>query len=73
MIYTVTFNPAIDYVMQTKNLKTGITNRSLKEEYFYGGKGINVSTIGFHRKRIHNFTIFEHVHHAHASDHGKRS
>lgn len=45
MIYTVTFNPAIDYVMQTKNLKTGITNRSLKEEYFYGGKGINVSTI----------------------------
>lgn len=45
MIYTVTFNPAIDYVMQTENLETGITNRSVKEEYFFGGKGINVSTI----------------------------
>ena len=45
MIYTVTFNPAIDYVVHTKTMRSGIVNRSEREEYFFGGKGINVSMI----------------------------
>ncbi|MCR5100639.1 MAG: 1-phosphofructokinase [Butyrivibrio sp.] len=46
MIYTVTFNPAIDYVIHMDSpLDPGMTNRSTSEEYYVGGKGINVSTI----------------------------
>ena len=46
MIYTVTFNPAIDYVVRmTEDLLPGMTNRSASEECYFGGKGINVSTI----------------------------
>ena len=45
MIYTVTFNPAIDYVIQVDELVVGEINRSSHEEVFYGGKGINVSTM----------------------------
>ena len=45
MVYTVTFNPAMDYIMKTDKLELGQTNRS-KEEYFVaGGKGINVSIV----------------------------
>lgn len=45
MIYTVTFNPAIDYVMHTDTIKNGVTNRSFSEEIYFGGKGINVSFV----------------------------
>ena len=45
MIYTVTFNPAIDYVMHTQALQLGSVNRAVKEEIMFGGKGINVSTV----------------------------
>ncbi len=46
MIYTVTFNPAIDYVVRMdKDLLPGMTNRSSSEEYYWGGKGINVSMV----------------------------
>ena len=45
MIYTVTLNPAIDYIMRMDELQTGITNRSNSEEYYCGGKGINVSLV----------------------------
>ena len=45
MIYTVTFNPAIDYVMRIPELRTGLVNRSENEEIYFGGKGINVSII----------------------------
>ena len=46
MIYTVTFNPAIDYVVRmSEDLLPGMTNRSDSEECYFGGKGINVSTI----------------------------
>ncbi len=46
MIYTVTFNPAIDYIVRMSNdLACGMTNRSDSEECYFGGKGINVSTI----------------------------
>ena len=45
MIYTVTFNPAIDYVVRTSSVQIGESNRSEKEEIYYGGKGINVSWV----------------------------
>ena len=45
MIYTVTFNPAIDYVVHTDELKAGGVNRSSREEIYIGGKGINVSAV----------------------------
>ena len=45
MVYTVTFNPAIDYIVHAKELKFGATNRSEKEEIYFGGKGINVSIV----------------------------
>lgn len=45
MIYTVTFNPAIDYTVKLTALKPGQINRNQKEEYLFGGKGINVSGV----------------------------
>ncbi len=45
MIYTVTFNPAIDYVMHMSEMKAGEVNRSASEEIYFGGKGINVSAV----------------------------
>jgi len=45
MIYTVTFNPAIDYVISTGSLKTGSVNRAESEAIYFGGKGINVSAV----------------------------
>ncbi|MBQ7976774.1 MAG: 1-phosphofructokinase [Clostridia bacterium] len=45
MIYTVTFNPALDYTMHMDELRTGEINRSAKEEIYCGGKGINVSYV----------------------------
>ena len=46
MIYTVTFNPAIDYIVRMNRAPDpGMTNRSVSESCFFGGKGINVSTI----------------------------
>lgn len=45
MIYTVTLNPSIDYVVKLKSFKKGITNRTTGEHYNIGGKGINVSLI----------------------------
>lgn len=45
MIYTVTFNPAIDYVVHTDKMQVGSVNRSESEEIYFGGKGINVSLV----------------------------
>lgn len=45
MIYTVTFNPALDYVAVVDDLKMGATNRSAYEQLSAGGKGINVSMV----------------------------
>lgn len=45
MIYTITFNPAIDYVIHTDSIRTGEVNRTSSETYFIGGKGINVSVV----------------------------
>lgn len=45
MIYTVTFNPAIDYHVTLDSLTTGKVNRCKSESIFFGGKGINVSYV----------------------------
>lgn len=45
MIYTVTFNPAVDYVVHTEEMKVGAVNRSKSEDIYFGGKGINVSIV----------------------------
>ena len=45
MIYTITFNPAIDYLLYVPELKAGSVLRSEKEKLFCGGKGINVSLV----------------------------
>lgn len=45
MIYTVTFNPSLDYIVSVENFQLGITNRTSSELMLPGGKGINVSTV----------------------------
>lgn len=45
MIYTVTFNPALDYVVFLDGFREGELNRSKREALYFGGKGINVSMI----------------------------
>ncbi len=45
MIYTLTLNPAIDYVVHIDALTVGSISRSKKEAVFFGGKGINVSLV----------------------------
>lgn len=45
MIYTVTFNPAVDYIVRTEKMITGAVNRLSGEDIYFGGKGINVSMV----------------------------
>lgn len=45
MIYTVTFNPSLDYIVTVKNFQTGMVNRTVDEIIYPGGKGINVSVV----------------------------
>ena len=45
MIYTVTFNPSLDYIVSMKSFEMGMTNRTTQEQMLPGGKGINVSTV----------------------------
>lgn len=45
MIYTVTFNPALDYVVDMETLELGEVNRTISETIYPGGKGINVSLV----------------------------
>ena len=45
MIYTVTLNPSLDYIMHLDHLEVSGVNRSRKEEVYPGGKGINVSIV----------------------------
>lgn len=52
MIYTLTFNPAVDYYITVDDFKPGVVNRTKGEKINFGGKGINVSIVlkelGFH-------------------------
>lgn len=45
MIYTITFNPALDYIVRVEDFKVGSVNRTNYEEIYAGGKGINVSIV----------------------------
>ena len=45
MIYTVTFNPSLDYIVSVNDFALGKTNRTKTEQMLAGGKGINVSTV----------------------------
>ena len=45
MIYTVTFNPCLDYIVGVEDFQLGMTNRTCSEQMFAGGKGINVSIV----------------------------
>lgn len=45
MIYTVTFNPSLDYIVEVDDFKMGMTNRTSYEHMLPGGKGINVSIV----------------------------
>ena len=45
MIYTITFNPSLDYIVTVPEFKLGAVNRTEKEILFPGGKGINVSIV----------------------------
>lgn len=45
MIYTVTFNPSLDYIVGVDNFRPGMTNRTSYEQMLAGGKGINVSYV----------------------------
>lgn len=45
MIYTVTFNPSLDYIVSVNDFQLGLTNRTDSELILPGGKGINLSTI----------------------------
>ena len=45
MIYTVTFNPSLDYILSAPSLQLGRTNRAASSYILAGGKGLNVSTV----------------------------
>lgn len=45
MIYTVTLNPSLDYIVSVEDFKMGLTNRTESELILPGGKGINVSIV----------------------------
>ena len=45
MIYTITFNPALDYIVKMDNFDLGHVNRTIREDIYAGGKGINVSIV----------------------------
>ena len=56
MVYTITFNPSIDYVIKVDDLNLGEVNRTNVEDIYPGGKGINVSIVlknlGIHSKAL---------------------
>ncbi len=45
MIYTLTLNPALDYIVKVDNFREGFVNRATSEALLYGGKGINTSVV----------------------------
>ena len=45
MIYTVTFNPSLDYIIQVDHFTTGQINKTTYEKILPGGKGINVAIV----------------------------
>lgn len=56
MVYTVTFNPSLDYVVQLNSFSQGRVNRTCREQLMPGGKGINVSLM-LHRLGVENTAL----------------
>ena len=56
MIYTLTFNPALDYAVYLDSFGLGGTNRTVREELSCGGKGINVSIV-LHRLGVESVAL----------------
>lgn len=56
MIYTVTFNPSLDYIVTIDQFELGKTNRTSSEQMLPGGKGVNVSTV-LHSLGIENTAL----------------
>ncbi|MBP7320508.1 MAG: 1-phosphofructokinase [Lachnospiraceae bacterium] len=56
MIYTITFNPALDYIVSVRDYAMGKTNRTDEEEIMAGGKGVNVSIVS-HNLGIENTAL----------------
>ena len=56
MIYTVTFNPSLDYIVDVHNFRLGMTNRSVGEQLVPGGKGMNVSMM-LHNLRVKSVAL----------------
>lgn len=56
MIYTVTFNPSLDYIVTVDQFELGKTNRTSSEQMLPGGKGVNVSTV-LHSLGIENTAL----------------
>lgn len=56
MIYTVTFNPSLDYIVTVDQFELGKTNRTSSEQLLPGGKGVNVSTV-LHSLGIENTAL----------------
>ena len=55
MIYTVTFNPSLDYIVSVDDFTCGIVNRTTDEIIFPGGKGIRIDSAGYSGYTIHSF------------------
>lgn len=56
MIYTATFNPSLDYIVQLDTFTAGAVNRTKHERIFGGGKGINVSIV-LHNLGVDSITL----------------
>jgi len=56
LIYTLTLNPALDYVLKVENFRTNDISRADDAQIYYGGKGINVSVI-LTRLNIENIAL----------------
>ena len=56
MICTVTFNPALDYVVKVEHFALGGVNRTIRENIFYGGKGHQcfsaLANLGYRRLQL---------------------
>ena len=57
MIYTVTLNPAIDYIVRLDHVETGAVNRMASEDKFAGGKGINAVSYTHLNNKMNYFNV----------------
>lgn len=58
MIYTITFNPALDYIMVVPSCRSGEVNRTESEKIMAGGKGINVSIVLNNMSKIRHLALY---------------